>query len=104
MIKLASNPGHVSGTSFFGQDIYCSFNDLVALFGMPQYMDNTGENKTNYQWDCELEDGSVFCIYDWKEYRVIADDEDIEWHIAAHSDMKSIDAYCELSRVLGFMD
>ena len=46
MIKLASNPGHVSGTSFFGQDIYCSFNDLVALFGMPQYMDNTGENKT----------------------------------------------------------
>jgi hypothetical protein len=103
MIKSASNPGHISGTSFFGQYIHCSFNDLVALLGMPQYMDNIGK-KTNFEWDCELEDGTVFCIYDWKEYRVIADDEDIKWHIAAHSYMKSIDAYCELSRALGFME
>ena len=104
MIKSASNPGHTSGTSFHGHSVNCSFTELVAILGMPQYKDNTGEDKTNYEWDCELEDGTVFCIYDWKYYRVISDNEKIEWNIGAHTDMKSIDAYCELSRALGFME
>jgi hypothetical protein len=104
MIKLASNSGNIIGTSFFNDTVNCSYNDLVRIIGLPQYEDNSGEEKVNYEWDCELEDGTPFTIYDWKEYQRISNDQNIEWHIGAHSDMKSIDAHCELSRALGHME
>jgi hypothetical protein len=33
----------------------------------------------------ELEDGTVFSVYDWKEYRRYTDKETIEWHIGGRS-------------------
>jgi hypothetical protein len=105
MAKLTSNPGHIVGTSFHGHSIYCSYNDLVQILGEPQYKDNTGEDKTNYEWECVTDSGDVvFAIYDWKEYRPISKDEKIEWNIGAHSNMKSIDAFCEISRMLGHIE
>jgi hypothetical protein len=93
-----------NGTSFQGHTVTCSVNDLIAILGEPQYRDNNGRDKTNYEWECMTDDEDVvFSIYDWKEYRPIAEDENIKWHIGAHSEMKSIDAFCEVSRMLGHM-
>jgi hypothetical protein len=104
MIKPASNSSSTLGTSFHGQTVNCSYNDLVKVLGLPQYADNTGKDKTNYGWDCEDEDGTIFTIYDWKEYERISNDQRIEWHIGAHSYMKSIDAFCAISKTLGHME
>jgi len=80
-----------SGTSFHGDTITATYNELVdALGGKPQY---TNGDKSNYDWTCETEDGTVFTVYDWKEYRNFGDDEKIEWHIGAHDTQKSSDAF-----------
>jgi hypothetical protein len=80
MIQLTTKP--TEGTSFFNTIFVATPNQLIELIGKPQYMDNTGEDKTNMDWECELvETGDVFTIYDWKEYRVIGMDEFISWHI-----------------------
>jgi hypothetical protein len=69
------------GTSFYGVTIKCSYNDLVNVLGEPIIQDNTGQDKTNFEWEMETEDGDGFTVYDWKEYRSINQDEKIEWHI-----------------------
>lgn len=70
-----------SGTSYHGVNICETYNELVAILGTPQYECNDGSDKCNFDWTCELPDGRVFTIYDWKEYRRIRPDEVIEWHI-----------------------
>jgi hypothetical protein len=45
----------------------------------------TINDKVKNEWICETENGDVFTIYDWKEYRVYGDDEMIEWHIGGYS-------------------
>jgi dihydrofolate synthase/folylpolyglutamate synthase len=57
----------------------------IAICGDPIDNDNTGEYKTNFEWEMETEDGDVFTIYDWKEYRPLGYDEMIVWHIGGHS-------------------
>lgn len=71
----------VYGTSFFNTTFSATPNQLIKLLGEPQFMENEGEDKTNMEWDCELEDGNVFTIYDWKEYRKLKMNEKIEWHV-----------------------
>jgi hypothetical protein len=103
MAKLTSNPRRTLGIAFYGHTLYCSYNDLVEILGEPQYNNNTSRrDNTNYEWECitDAED-VIFTIYDWKEYRQISKDEKIEWHIGAHTDMKSIDAFCEMCAALG---
>jgi hypothetical protein len=68
-------------TSFHFTTIKTTVNKLVEVLGEPQCEDNTGEDKVNFDWNCETEDGEVFTIYDWKEYRRIHGDENIEFHI-----------------------
>lgn len=74
-----------NGTSYHGDTITATFNELIAVIGFPQYVDNTGVDKVNYDWTCQLPNGDVFTIYDWKMYRLIEDDEIVEWHIGSHS-------------------
>jgi hypothetical protein len=52
----------------------------MALGG-PQHLQNDGSDKTNVDYECETENGDVFSIYDWKEYRSIGMNETIEFHI-----------------------
>ena len=80
-MKQLVNKNLITGTSFFGTTFSASVNQLIETIGQPTIQDNTGEDKTNFEWNMELEDGTVFSIYDWKEYRVIDLDEEIEWHI-----------------------
>jgi hypothetical protein len=51
------------------------------VLGEPDYVDNSGEDKVNYSWDLETEEGDVVTLYTWKEYRPIEVDEDILFHI-----------------------
>ena len=72
---------HAGGTSFHDTVLTASVNDIVAILGEPTIEDNTGQDKVNFEWICETENGDVFTIYDWKEYRPISREETIEWHI-----------------------
>ena len=90
-----------NGTSFHGVVIRASVNNLISILGEPTIQDNTGEDKVNFEWDCETDEGNVFTIYDWKEYRKLYLFEVIDWHIGAHSRSIASDASYEISRELG---
>jgi len=85
-------------TSFHGVTIHTSYNKLVEAIGKPQCEDNSGEDKVNFDWDCETEDGIFFTIYDWKEYRSLDLDEIIEFHIGGKSQYDCVLAKDELQK------
>lgn len=87
------------GTSFHGTTIRATVNQLTSAFGEPED-NNTGEDKVNFVWDMETEDGEVFTIYDWKEYRIIDEDEYIVWHIGAKDKSTSNTAEDEILKKL----
>ena len=82
---------NIGGTSFHDTTFKASVNDLIKAFGEPDYDDNSGDDKTNFEWGMETDNGDVFSIYDWKEYRKLNKDETIDWHIGAYS--KSISSH-----------
>ena len=94
MAKLTKKS--TSMTSFHGSVIRCTANELIAAIGNPQNMYNTGEDKSNFDWECETKSGKVFTIYDWKEYRVIDLNEKIAWHIGGFGFMDTEEAKDEL--------
>ena len=70
----------MDGTSFHGATFSATLADLQVILGAP----NGGgdhHDKVQNEWELELEDGTVFSVYDWKEYRRYTDKETIEWHI-----------------------
>ena len=79
--KLTNKPR--GGTSYHMMNIVTTVNKLIDVIGKPQIEDNDGSDKVNVEWICELSDGTVFTIYDWKEYRPLEYDEEIEFHIGA---------------------
>lgn len=89
-----------SGTSFHDTVIVTTVNKLKLHLGEPEIEENTGEDKVNYQWTLETRSGDVFTIYDWKEYRPLLDDEDIEWHIGGKNRAVTELALLELQQVL----
>jgi len=91
---------NVDGTSFQDVTIKASVQDLTRVLGEPDN-NNTGEDKVNFVWDLETEEGDVFTIYDWKEYRKLDLDEIIEWHIGARSRSIAGEAQYEVMRELG---
>jgi hypothetical protein len=80
-----ANRNKLGGTSFHDSVVVASVNQLIKVLGEPDYRGNSGEDKTNFEWDMELDSGDVFTVYDWKEYRRLDLDEEIEWHIGGHS-------------------
>jgi len=98
MAKLSNQS--ISGTSFHNSTITASVNELIAALGEPQYQSNDGQDKVNFEWECETEEGDVFTIYDWKEYRSISTDEQIEWHIGGNSGYQTSIAAEEVEQLL----
>ncbi len=94
MAKLSNKTAN--GTSFHNSVILASVNEIIEILGEPQYQSNDGEDKVNFEWDCETEEGDVFTIYDWKEYRPISKDEEIKWHIGGDSRLITSKALKEL--------
>jgi len=80
------------GSSFHDQTITTTPQALIDLIGHPQWEDNTGDDKVNFDWSCELEDGTYFTIYDWKEYRSLNLNERIEFHIGGMNKSDTVKA------------
>ena len=95
-----ANPNKLGGTSFHDSVVVASVNQLIKVLGEPDYDGNTGEDKTNFEWDMELNSGDVFTVYDWKEYRMIDIDEEIEWHIGGRSFVITDEAANQIKKAL----
>jgi hypothetical protein len=89
-----------NGTSFHGDVFNASVSDLRKILGVPDDANNSGEDKVNFEWTMETESGDVFTVYDWKEYRVLDEDELIEWHIGGHSGGVTSEALNEIADAL----
>ena len=99
MNKLSEHPSG-SRTSYFGDQIKLSLNDAIMYFGEPTYKGSIDE-KVQYEWVFEGEDGNVFTLYDWKQ-SVILDEQPIAWHIGASSRMASLEGRNELIEFIDF--
>ena len=86
-------------SSFHGQTITTTVNKLIQAIGEPMWENNSGEDKSNFDWEFIVDDFSVY-IYDWKEYRSIRRDELIDFHIGTETPMQSLIAKEELEKLL----
>ena len=82
MRKTEQSP---NGTSFHDSVIVATVAQLRKVIGEPDRESNDGQDKVNFDWVAETENGGVFTVYDWKEYRRLSEEEEIEWHIGGHS-------------------
>ena len=89
-----------NGTSFHDHTFTATVDDLRHVLGEPEIESNDGEEKSNFDWIMETEDETVFTVYDWKEYRRLAEDETIEWHIGGRSKADTEKALLEIREAL----
>lgn len=89
-----------AGTSFHGEVFKASVSDLRQILGEPIMEDNSGEDKTNFEWVMETETGDVFAVYDWKHYRPLEELEIVEWHIGSRTPRGSEIAVNEIASAL----
>lgn len=78
----------IVGTSFHRHTFRAPKSWIVEAIGELEWTERAYQNindKVQNEWICETENGDVFTIYDWKEYRAYGDDEIIEWHIGGSS-------------------
>jgi hypothetical protein len=90
----------IGGTSFHGQTIYATPAQLRTAMGEPYSEVNDGKDKVNMEWEMETDNGNVFSVYDWKEYRPLDEFERIEWHIGAKDASIARQAHDELKEAL----
>ncbi len=91
---------HASGTSFHDHTFTATVDDLRNVLGQPKFESNDGQDKVNFDWIMETEDGEPFTVYDWKEYRQLDENEDIEWHIGGRSGLTTGKALSEITKAL----
>ena len=75
----------IGGTSFHDTTIGTTVHTLKTLLGEPHYSGNDGEDKVNYEWEMETDNGDMFTVYDYKTYRPLDEHEIIEFHIGGMS-------------------
>ena len=90
----------IDGTSFHETTIKCSVATLRKVLGEPDYEPNDGEDKINFEWVMETNDGDVFTVYDWKEYRSLNENEMIEWHIGGRNKKSTEQAKSEIREAI----
>ncbi len=88
------------GTSFHSVTFTATVNELWGILGKPRFNENTGDDKINFEWVMKTDGGEVFTVYDWKEYRVISENEEIEWHIGGKNEAATITARDEIGKAL----
>jgi hypothetical protein len=89
----------VVGTSFYNVTLESSVKDLTNVLGEP-YDNNTGDDKVNFEWEMETDNGDVFTVYDWKEYRVLNKSEIITFHIGGKNEEITKQAKNEIMKAL----
>ena len=85
---------HRAPTSFFGNRVSATPNEMRGVagrLGAKSRLSNVGDPYGNFEWDYTTEDGEPFSVYDRNNAHTLADDEVVEWHIAA------ADNYCATS-------
>lgn len=87
-----------TGTSFHHCTITATVNELTAILGEP--IKGGIEDKVTHEWEMETDEGDIFTVYDWKEYREIDPNEKINWHIGGKSAAVTIQAQTELETAL----
>ena len=87
-----------NGTSFHSIVINATIEQMTSILGEPE----TGgiEDKVTHEWTGETENGDVFTVYDWKEYREFEPGEVIGWHIGGHSKFATEQARLEMIETL----
>lgn len=84
-----------SGTYFHDITVKATPKQMAAIFG-----DSDGPgDKTNHEWTCELFNGSVFTIYDWKE-PYPDENEVIVWHIGAREYSVAVEAAARIEMLV----
>ena len=101
-MKIVKTNKSVSGTSFHGDIITASFNELVKAFGTAQCH---GGDKSMHDWQLECQ-GIVFTIYDWKEIidPASAPDREFDWHIGAFDAVDSANVRAAVNTYIAFAD
>jgi hypothetical protein len=90
----------VDGTSFHNTVVHATVSQLRQILGLPVYECNDSGDKVNFEWEMETDGGAPFTVYDWKEYRQIGEDEEIEWHIGGHRSIETAQAAIEINNAL----
>ena len=101
MIKKTNKS--LDGTSFHGATFSATLADLQIILGAPNHTSDP-HDKVQNEWELELEDGTIFTVYDWKEYRRYTDKETIEWHIGGRSQKDTFVAQDALVEALAIMN
>lgn len=89
------------GTSFHDVKINITPQQLIDLFGEPQYFNNDGKDKTNMDYTLEDEDGNVITIYDWKEYTPLKMDKEYIFNIGGKNYPETSKAKTTILKMLG---
>ena len=82
--KPLQDTDRINGSSFHSDIIFATPNELRYILGDPDWDSNDGADKVNMEWYRQMPDGNVFTVYDYKEYRVLHPNEQVEWHIGGH--------------------
>jgi hypothetical protein len=101
MIKKTNKS--LDGTSFHGATFSATLADLQIILGAPNHTSDP-HDKVQNEWELELENGTIFTVYDWKEYRRYTDKETIEWHIGGRSQKDTFVAQDTLVEALATMN
>jgi len=86
-------------SSFHGTTILTtpqSLIDLANRLDADYYDGNTGEDKTNFDFEFETDSGIYFTVYDWKEYRSLNINKTVEFYIGGENRSRTEEAKKEL--------
>jgi hypothetical protein len=98
-IMLKKSESFGIGTSFHGITIRATGNQLSKIVGEYSKL-KSGDGKVTFQWILENEDEEIITIYDWKMYREVGIDEEIEWNIGGHNKQSTEKAKEEILNLL----
>ena len=82
-----SDSRNTCGTSFHGDTILASCNDIRSKLDIDVACYKG--DKTNFEFELELEDGTPFTLYDWKEGDWVDEDDVLYYHIGARTGTES---------------
>lgn len=98
MVKQADQ--FKNGSSFLGETLFTTPQQLINALGEPGYFENDGTGKTNMDYYCETDTGIQFTIYDWKEYKPLDLNTKYEFHIGGFSRDECNEAILELFKII----
>ena len=88
------------GSSFHDETILATTSELIEILGEPEYGRGDVDDKVQYDWEMETDDGVYFTIYDWKEYHKFGEDAVIRWHIGGMDRVSTKKGRAELFKEL----